>query len=85
MIIFVTSVGSLLTRLSARRSRLHRLTCVVPEVTSIRVRVKGEAGAQFQPHAGEILMVRQLPVAHHGRPGAQRSRLQVAAFTVTHT
>jgi hypothetical protein len=52
---------------------LHRLTCVVSEVTSVCMRVKGQAGAQLQPHAGEVLMVRQLQVVQYGRSGTQEA------------
>jgi hypothetical protein len=52
--------------LSTCRCLVHThftLTCVVPEVTSVCVGVEGQAGAQFQPHAREVLVMRQLPVA----------------------
>jgi hypothetical protein len=63
----------------------HTLTCVVPEVTSIRVGVKVQVGAELQPHSGEVLMVRQLPVAHCGRSGTQRTHIHTSVVIIIYS
>jgi hypothetical protein len=59
------------------------LTSVVSQITCIRVQVEGQAGAQFQSHSGEVLVVGELPVARHGRSVKQRSLLQAPALHIT--